>query len=370
MEKQLNRIYGLDVLRALAISLVVVSHITYLLFPISDSTLVIGIRVMGAIGVDLFFVLSGFLIGRILLKQLENKKTTLSDLMVFWKRRWLRTLPNYMVVLIINILIFLLLNKSLVGELKLYPLFLQNLTTAHPDFFTEAWSLSVEEYAYLVLPMVLYLALFFLKKNNSVRLFLWITIAFIAFGVFLKINFYYTVKIHSYKEWSGLFRKVVIYRLDAIYVGFLLIYMYRKYSDICKKYRRTLGVIGGVVFLGLHVSIVVFNMQPQTYLVFYVFVYLQLLVISLGMLFPYFLELKQQILSLKNVVEYISTRSYAIYLTNYSIVLLSIQRITAFEINSIGKLLLFFGLTMLLSELIYRFVELPILQYRDKNYKR
>ncbi|NQY28887.1 MAG: acyltransferase [Flavobacteriaceae bacterium] len=370
MEKQLNRIYGLDVLRALAISLVVVSHTTYLLFPISDSTLVIGVRVMGAIGVDLFFVLSGFLIGRILLKQLENKKTALSDLMVFWKRRWLRTLPNYMVVLIINILIFLLLNKSLVGELKLYPLFLQNLTTAHPDFFTEAWSLSVEEYAYLVLPMVLYLALLFFKKKNSVKLFLWITIAFIVFGVFLKINFYYTVKIHSYKEWSDLFRKVVIYRLDAIYIGFLLIYIYREYSDTCKKYRKTLGVIGGVVFLALHVSIAVFNMQPQIYLAFYVFVYLQLLVISLGMFFPYFLELKQQIILLKKVVEYISTRSYAIYLTNYSIVLLSIQRITAIEINSIGKLLLFFGLTILLSELIYRFVELPVLQYRDKKYKR
>ena len=51
-----KRIFGLDLLRAIAISLVVVSHCTYILFPENTNSLVTLIRVFGAIGVDLFYV--------------------------------------------------------------------------------------------------------------------------------------------------------------------------------------------------------------------------------------------------------------------------------------------------------------------------
>jgi len=363
-----NRVFGLDLLRAVAISLVVISHITYLLFPVNNSLIVTGVRVIGAVGVDLFFVLSGFLIGKILLKKIEENKTTFSDLITFWKRRWLRTLPNYAVVLIINVLIFILLKEPLTINLKLYPLFLQNMTTAHPNFFTEAWSLSVEEYAYLVLPIVLYITFYICKK--SAKLFLWTTLAFIVFGLLLKINFYNNTNIHSYKEWSSLFRKVVIYRLDAIYVGFLLIYLYQKFTIFFKKYRIIIALLGGVIFLGMHAIITLFHMEPQTDLAFYVFVYLQLLIISLGMLFPYVLELKTPVFWIKKIVEYVSTRSYAIYLINYSIILLGIQRIICVSMSKGVKVILFCVLTLLLSELMYAFIELPVLRYRDKKYKR
>lgn len=365
-----NRVFGLDLLRAIAISLVITSHVTYLLFPVNNNIFVTGLRVMGAVGVDLFFVLSGFLIGKILLKQLEKNKATFSDLIIFWKRRWLRTLPNYAVVLIINVLIYLFLREPLVRELRLYPLFLQNISTAHPNFFTEAWSLSVEEYAYLLLPIVLYVMIYICKSKNSIKLFLWTTLAFIVLGMLLKIDFYMNVSIYSYKEWSSLFRKVVVYRLDAIYTGFLLIYLYRKFTVFFRRYRIAIALSGGGIFLGMHVIITLFHMEPQTDLAFYVFAYLQLLVISLGMLFPYVLELKLPSVWIKKMVEYVSTRSYAIYLINYSIVLLGIQRLTCMMMNMWEKVLLFCVLTLLLSELVYRFVELPVLRYRDKKYKR
>ena len=64
---QKSRIVGLDLLRAIAIILVISSHSTYLLFPTSKNLLLSIIRGFGAIGVDLFFVLSGFLIGTIML---------------------------------------------------------------------------------------------------------------------------------------------------------------------------------------------------------------------------------------------------------------------------------------------------------------
>lgn len=100
-----HRIFGLDVIRAIAILLVLFSHSTILLFPDKDTTLLTIIRFFGTIGVDLFFVLSGFLIGGIILKQLVLGKTALKSFVYFWIRRWFRTLPNYFLILLLNILL-------------------------------------------------------------------------------------------------------------------------------------------------------------------------------------------------------------------------------------------------------------------------
>ena len=157
-----TRNFGLDVIRATAILLVVLSHCTYIL-PEFNPTLTDGIRLLGATGVDIFFVLSGYLIGDILIRKLNSDKRNFNELLRFWKRRWFRTLPNYFVVLLLNIILVLLLDKTIVENIWLYIPFFQNLTTPHPDFFTEAWSLSIEEYAYLILPLIIYSALFVFK---------------------------------------------------------------------------------------------------------------------------------------------------------------------------------------------------------------
>jgi peptidoglycan/LPS O-acetylase OafA/YrhL len=369
MERKSVRIFGLDLIRAIAISLVIISHITYLLFPENESFYLTGVRVMGAVGVDLFFVLSGFLIGGILLKQLQNNKTAVSSLIIFWKRRWLRILPNYIVVLIINVLIFICLKRPLVNNIELYPLFLQNIISPHPNFFTEAWSLSVEEYSYMILPLVLYIFILCFSKSKPEKLFLCVTVLFIFLSIILKIHFYNTTEIHSYKQWSSLFRKVVIYRLDAIYMGFLLIYIFRKHTAICFKYKNIFACIGLFIFSILHLYIIVFDSQPQTDLAFYVFAYLQLIVISFGMLFPYFLKLQIPVFWFQKLIEYLSLRSYAIYLINYSIVLLGIQQVFTEKSNNLALVILYVLLTILFSEIVYRLVELPVLRYRDTKYK-
>ncbi|HKK11365.1 MAG TPA: acyltransferase, partial [Flavobacteriaceae bacterium] len=151
-----KRVFGLDALRATAISLVVASHCSYMFSESTDSPILMAIRSLGAIGVDLFFVLSGYLIGGILLNQVEKNRTNFRDLFWFWKRRWFRTLPNYYLILLINITIVLIAGENLPNKLLLYFPFLQNFLGSHPDFFTEAWSLSIEEYSYLILPLSLY----------------------------------------------------------------------------------------------------------------------------------------------------------------------------------------------------------------------
>ncbi|RIA09294.1 peptidoglycan/LPS O-acetylase OafA/YrhL [Flavobacteriaceae bacterium MAR_2010_72] len=371
---QTNRIFGLDALRAIAITLVVVSHCTYIFYETTENPMIIGIRSLGAIGVDLFFVLSGYLIGGILLKHIDQNRTSFKDLIRFWKRRWLRTLPNYYLVLLINIGLLVLFAEQLPDMILLYIPFLQNFTVAHPDFFSEAWSLSIEEYSYLILPLLLFCGLQLVQRHQSKTIiFLMVTLALIGFQYVIKSRFYIDADVSSYKDWSTMFRKVVIYRLDAVYYGFVLIYLCRLYPNIIRNYDKLFLTIGLLLFGSTHVFIFVFSILPQTHLGFYVFGYLTLIATCCALVFPAFLKLKKQGW-FGGLIYFLSTRSYAIYLLNYSIVLLSLQKLINFEEMSfsikLGVLVLFLVLTLIFSNILYCYFEKPILNYRDKTYSK
>lgn len=367
-----NRVFGLDFLRSIAIGLVVMSHATLLAFPNSISPFFTAIKILGAVGVDLFFVLSGFLIGGILLKYIALNNTNTKDLFRFWKLRWFRTLPNYILMLFINVLIFLFLGKDLPKTIGLYIPFLQNFSTPHPEFFTEAWSLSIEEYAYLFLPFFLFMSFKLLKNSNKEKLFLWVTLLSVLGLTCLKVLYYFTAEINSLHDWSTTFRKVVIYRVDSIYVGFLVVYFVRKYDEITEKFKWHLLILGIFIFILIHSIIYFFNIMPKTNLGFYVFVYLQTVILSLAFLFPYFSQLNYSGL-FSNFIKFISVNSYSIYLVNYSVVLLGMQEIFDVSAASIfqkmGLIFLFLSITMIFSTIIYHYFELPILKYRDKKYK-
>ena len=78
-----HRIFGLDVIRTIAILLVLLSHSTLLLFLENNHISLTAIRFFGTIVVDLFFVLSGYLIGGLLLRQIRNGKTAFKNFMYF-----------------------------------------------------------------------------------------------------------------------------------------------------------------------------------------------------------------------------------------------------------------------------------------------
>lgn len=137
---------GLDVARALAILLVLVSHF---LSPFFEWGLgyAYGFGFTGAAGVSIFFSLSGFLIGRLLLT-LADRGLGGTAIAVFWARRWLRTLPLYYVVLT-----FMILYSGIPGAGSY--LFLQNFTFGQPQPLIVSWSLVLEEFFYLFYPLLL-----------------------------------------------------------------------------------------------------------------------------------------------------------------------------------------------------------------------
>jgi peptidoglycan/LPS O-acetylase OafA/YrhL len=158
------RLRGLDLLRAIAIALVLMSHYTGF---VAQAPVFGALGAVGWAGVDLFFVLSGYLIGNQILAPIARDEAF--SLKTFFMRRLLRTLPNYYVVLAAYVLVDRLApHSSMLGK-GLPPLwqmltFTQNIGLAYGLTFTHSWSLCIEEQFYVVLPLVV-LALARFKRS-------------------------------------------------------------------------------------------------------------------------------------------------------------------------------------------------------------
>jgi peptidoglycan/LPS O-acetylase OafA/YrhL len=142
----------LDGFRAISIILVVICHARYGLgFPQSFA----GIAVKGAIGVTIFFVISGFLITYLLL--VEGAKTGRIDLKAFYARRMFRIIPVYL--LYVSFLLFW--NKfenEFKGNNLLHVLtFTVNFDPKRGGFSGHFWTLSIEEQFYIFWPALLIL---------------------------------------------------------------------------------------------------------------------------------------------------------------------------------------------------------------------
>ena len=140
---------GLDLLRALAIILVVVYHAALFGFKLPGR-----VDRFGWIGVDLFFVLSGYLIGGQLLASLARDQRI--KLGRFFTRRALRIVPAYFVVLAIYFLLPAWREYPEMSQpLWKFLLSVQNIALHGGTAFSHAWSLAVEDQFYLALPFLL-----------------------------------------------------------------------------------------------------------------------------------------------------------------------------------------------------------------------
>ncbi|MBC6606478.1 acyltransferase [Hymenobacter sp. BT188] len=212
MTSNSTRIYGFDVLRATAVLMVVLGHsLSYL--P-SQAAGLLGWLIFD--GVTMFFVLSGLLIGGILIKALEGGDLRPRVLLIFWGRRWMRTLPPYFLVL--AVLMVLRPFEVEWPAIAKYWVFLQNFRNPHPPFFAEAWSLSVEEWFYLLIP----LAIFLLVKVGRQGVGKAVLVASLVVLVLVTAYRYYKylhIPSPATYDWDNQFRKIVITRLDSLVYG-------------------------------------------------------------------------------------------------------------------------------------------------------
>ena len=141
---------GLDLLRALAIIVVVIYHAGIMGFPLPGR-----VDRWGWIGVDLFFVLSGYLIGGQLLAPLARDQSI--NLSRFFARRALRIMPAYFVILAIYIFLPSWREYPEMTPWWKFVLSVQNIGLHGGTAFSHAWSLAVEDQFYLALPFILLL---------------------------------------------------------------------------------------------------------------------------------------------------------------------------------------------------------------------
>ena len=194
--------WTLDLYRFFAALLVSTSH--FFLYQ-SESSVA---EYTSILGVELFFVLSGFVLAPQLIKL---RASSVDNTKVFLIRRWMRTIPAYVVALTCAAIMF---GYGDATNLVRFLTYTQNIVSDSPslNFFPVAWSLSVEEWFYILTP-VLILVTSKLKKGGIDPIYMGLSV--ITLLSIVKIAF------NDGVDWGEDIRRSVVFRLDAIYFGLI-----------------------------------------------------------------------------------------------------------------------------------------------------
>lgn len=205
-----TRLFGLDTLRALAVIVVMLYHLT--IFGELPSRL-LPVTYFGWMGVDLFFVLSGFLIGQQALKPyLTQQRLSLAE---FYRRRAYRILPAYLAVLALYVLVPGWREAPRLAPLWKFLTFTMNFGFSFDRrAFSHAWSLCVEEHFYLILPLLVVL----LMRRPSTRKTIAVFASVVLFGIVLRA---FLVTHYPNEVWTGIYYPSYT-RLDGLLTGVAL----------------------------------------------------------------------------------------------------------------------------------------------------
>lgn len=343
---------ALDALRSLAVLLVFLYHIQSSAPHALKIQRVPFVR-FGWTGVDLFFVLSGLLIGGQLWKELKRNGTV--KVGRFIMRRGLRIWPLYYLVVIY------LLAQQVFGArhphgLWLDAIFLSNYYFLFPVGGHEVgggWSLSIEEQFYLVVPILLAVGARVIQVKWLVHLALaWlIALPLIRYLTILKLTdaeaihtaIYFPFQTHS----------------DGLAVGLLLAWLLAWKPEVL-RIGRWMDVILITVFLG---GFCLWYVVPVTFL-------FSIVALSLGALTLLLLRLSRGIPFRFTVFYVISRLSYGVYLLHPGVVShIMAHREHLFGVG-FGAFVVAFvlggGASLALAFLTFSFVELPFLKLRDQ----
>ena len=345
----MKRVLGLDFLRALAIALVFLSHAEKLIT--SNYAVSPVFHFLGYQGVELFFVLSGFLIGRILFR---NPVTDWKKMLFFFQRRWLRTLPAFVVALAVNIFFSKVDYTSILKVGTFTGNFFPFQTEIGLPFFTITWTLAVEEWFYILFPLLL------LIFGSSMRTVLIIWCALIIFRILYSV---YAIDI-SY----DVLRSTVILRLDAILIGVIMSIIAAKIDPIIFVFKKTLRIIyfcslvlGG--FIWIYFPFIQYTSMTFSALFMPInSIFLGLIVWDFSLIsrpFNFFDRITAGLF--RKIVTYLSLISYSFYLYH----LLILNWIINLKFVVWQGFIFSLTLTILASSVSYYLIERPFVKIRD-----
>lgn len=333
---------ALDGLRGLMAMGVVVAHVNLAWFP--------GAPIM----MDIFFVISGFLITSILLREME--KTGAVALRRFWGRRLLRLYPALLVVVLSSLFVawwciddFMPIAKDAAASIFYYSNWTKIYDYVYPSMFGHTWSLSVEEQFYLLWPVLFSLAL-----AARLRLAHMLALLAVLAGAAMLWRYYL---ISQGVPWSRLYYALET-RMDAFLVGGMLAlsfgvlrehaarWVWHAFLSLCALALLLL------VVLGRPREIAYFFWQQSLALLLSAAVILLLTSSRDSHLKRFFCS---------RWCVFLGERCYSLYLWHWPIIWLLLVKA---DVSKIVMLFIAVPLTLLLSSLTYAFVEAPFLSRR------
>lgn len=311
----------------------------------------------GFFGVEFFFVLSGVLIGDILIEAFGSQNVT-QNLKRFAVRRWLRTVPLYLLSLLIYWFGNLLVPVVTQGvPWWKYIFFLQNFYKVQPMFFGVSWSLSIEEWFYVLFP----LCLFLLKKIFRLNVRNLFFTAIILFAILFLLMRWEAFGHYHFSFYEGV-RKIAFFRLDSVAFGVLAAYGLHFFRNVVLQYKVQL-CLGGILLLLLNQYLIFRNNYSD--LRYFNTWYYTVLGLSLAAIFPVLQSWRNFGNPVGRLVAIISKISYSLYLIHW-LVFKFLQLPYFYGVPGVAKFILFFIISFLLAAFTYRSIEVPIMKYRNR----
>ena len=337
-------ILGLDVMRAIAVSLVLLCHWS------GHFGYWFGVAVpdvmdfAGDTGVELFFALSGFLIGRILI-DLIGRGPDWRAWRVFMARRAVRTLPLYFLWLGLLLALFPPREDVFAVALRFATLTQNLLTPMPPDYyFAVTWSLTIEAWFYFLFAGALFLLARFVNRDRALAICLTL---FILAPLALRISL-------------GGRPGIVIYRIDEIAYGVLMarLSMGRVWRHPWSMLAAGMGLIVWAAngLSGLPESLA----APLTPAV---------VVAGCALGLPAALATRRAPAWIEVPVRWIASRSYALYLIHFTI-LVDIAETRLWEPGILAALpaaVVAIAVPFGLAELSFRLLESPLARRRPRQ---
>lgn len=342
---------GLNTLRAIAALIVVWSHIEFIKGLYDIPQIDLWIFPNAHFSVTLFFVLSGFLITYLLLKE-KDKYGTIS-FKKFYIRRILRIWPLYYLIIFFSLLLFNteIPKRTLLLCLSIFPNIPPALKSGWPNS-PQIWSIGVEEQFYLFWPLVV----FFVPKKHFVK----VVLAFIIMYTALPfiINYLNLHTVNNAKLFSFTQKFFYHTKFNCMAFGGLLGYLLSENKKSLKIYNNTLFSLLSVFFAFFiwFANISFYSFTEEVYAFFFGVMILAVVV-------------NRKIKLDNTVTNFLGKISYGIYMYHWIIILLLIKYLEQLKDTPYYNLILYvlsFGITLLISWISYNTFEKYFLNLKKK----